>query len=77
MGRYENAARALGLRSTDDLLKLLADYRRIFDLPRLSTRGMSPEDIAPIVKASRGGSMRSNPVELSDAELDSIVRAIM
>jgi alcohol dehydrogenase class IV len=75
--RYERAARALGLHSTDDLLKLLADYRRIFDLPRLSTRGMSPEDIAPIVKASRGGSMRSNPVELSDAELESIVRAIM
>jgi alcohol dehydrogenase class IV len=77
LGRYDKAAQALGLRSSDELLKLLTDYRRVFDLPRLATRGMSAEDIAPIVKASRGGSMRSNPVELSDAELESIVRAIM
>jgi alcohol dehydrogenase class IV len=77
LGRYEKAAQALGLRTSDDLLKLLTDYRRVFDLPRLASRGMSAEDIAPIVKASRGGSMRSNPVELSDAELESIVRAIM
>jgi len=77
LGRYDKAAQALGLRSSDELLKLLTDYRRVFDLPRLSTRGMTAEDIAPIVKASRGGSMRSNPVELSDAELESIVRAIM
>jgi alcohol dehydrogenase len=77
LGRYEKAAQALGLRSSDELLKLLTDYRRVFDLPRLSTRGMTAEDIAPIVKASRGGSMRSNPVELSDAELEGIVRAIM
>jgi len=77
LGRYDKAAQALGLRSSDELLKLLTDYRRVFDLPRLSSRGMTAEDIAPIVKASRGGSMRSNPVELSDAELESIVRAIM
>jgi hypothetical protein len=38
---------------------------------------MSADDVAPIVKASRGGSMRYNPVELSDAELEGIVRAIM
>jgi alcohol dehydrogenase len=77
LGRYEKASQALGLRSSDELLKLLTDYRRVFDLPRLSTRGMTVEDIAPIVKASRGGSMRNNPIELSDGELESIVRAIM
>ena len=38
---------------------------------------MTGDDIAPIVKASRGGSMRYNPIELSDAELEGIVRAIM
>ncbi len=77
LARYERAAQAIGLKSTDQLLKQLAEYRRTFDLPRLSERGMSADDIAPIVKASRGGSMRFNPVELRDDELEGIVRAIM
>jgi hypothetical protein len=50
-------------------------YRRTFDLPALSSRGLTADDLAPIVKASRGGSMRYNPIELSDAELESILRA--
>jgi alcohol dehydrogenase len=75
--RYERAAQAIGLKSTDQLLNKLAEYRKTFDLPRLSQRGMTVDDVAPIVKASRGGSMRFNPIELTDDELDGIVRAIM
>lgn len=77
LGRYETAAKALGLKSTDELLKMLTDYRATFDLPKLSSKGMTAADVAPIVKASRGGSMRYNPIELSDAELEGIVRAIL
>jgi alcohol dehydrogenase class IV len=77
LGRYEKAAQALGLRSVDDLLNLLTSYRWTFDLPALSSRGLTADDVAPIVKASRGGSMRFNPVELSDLELEGILRAAM
>jgi len=77
LGRYEKAAQAVGQKSSDGLLTLLAGYRRTFDLPWLSARGMNAEDLAPIVKASRGSSMRSNPIELSDAELEEILRAAM
>lgn len=77
LGRYEKAAQALGLRTVDDLLKLLHGYRRIFELPSLASRGLTEDDLAPIVKASRGGSMRSNPIELRDEELEGILRAVM
>ena len=77
LGRYEQAALALGLQSADDLLNLLAGFRRTFDLPALSSRGLTADDVAPIVKASRGGSMRFNPIELSDSELEGILRAAM
>jgi alcohol dehydrogenase len=77
LARYERAARVLGLSSADDLLKLLSSWRKTFDLPALSARGLTDADVAPIVKASRGGSMRFNPVELTDAELEEILRAAM
>jgi len=62
---------------TYDLEAMLVGYRRTFNLPRLSARGLAAEDVAPIVAASRGGSMRFNPVELSDEELAGILRAAM
>jgi len=75
LGRYEKAAQAIGLKTADDLIDLLIGYRRTFDLPALSQRGLTADDLAPIVKASRGGSMRTNPIELTDAELGEILRA--
>jgi alcohol dehydrogenase len=77
LARYDRAARVVGLKSTDDLLTLLSGWRKTFNLPPLSARGLTTEDVAPIVKASRGGSMRFNPVELTDAELEEILRAAM
>ena len=77
LGRYDRAAQALGLKTVDDLLALLTGYRATFDLPPLARRGLTADDVAPIVKASRGGSMRFNPVELTDAELEEILRAAM
>jgi alcohol dehydrogenase len=77
LGRYEKAAQVLGLKSVDDLQAMLVGYRRTFDLPPLRARGLSAEDIGPIVAASRGGSMRFNPVELTDSELEGILRAAM
>jgi alcohol dehydrogenase class IV len=77
LGRYEKASQALGLKTVEDLLRLLSGYRRTFDLPALRDRGLSTADLVPIVKASRGGSMRFNPIELSDSELEGILRSAM
>jgi alcohol dehydrogenase class IV len=43
------------------------------DLPRLSVYGIGDGDLARIVAASRGGSMKTNPIMLSDAELTHIL----
>jgi len=75
--RYQKAAQALGLNSADDLSSILTGYRTTFDLPALSTRGLTADDLGPIVRASRGGSMRFNPVELTDSELEGILRAAL
>jgi FMN-dependent NADH-azoreductase len=32
-------------------------------------------DLSAVVAASRGGSMKNNPIELTDAELDGILQA--
>lgn len=77
LGRYEKAAQALGLKTADDLLALLTGYRRTFNLPALSARGLTSADVAPIVQASRGGSMKFNPIELTDTELEAIVRSAL
>ncbi len=44
-------------------------------LPRLSAYGIARTDVPRIVAASRGGSMKTNPVVLSDAELSEILVA--
>ena len=55
----------------------LASLRRMLGVGTLASYGLKEEDVTPIVQASRGGSMRFNPIELTDAELDGIVRAAM
>jgi alcohol dehydrogenase class IV len=73
--RYQKVARRLSFRSPEDLAEGLAALRRLLGVGSLASFGVTPDDIAPIVKASRGGSMKYNPIELTDAELEGIVRA--
>jgi alcohol dehydrogenase class IV len=73
--RYEKVARRLSFRSPEDLAEGLAALRRLLGVGSLASYGVTPDDVAPIVKASRGGSMKYNPIELTDAELESVVRA--
>jgi alcohol dehydrogenase class IV len=40
----------------------------------LRSYGVSPGDIAAIIAGSRAGSMKNNPIELTDAELEQILR---
>jgi len=62
-----DARRALvaGLRSWTERLAL----------PGLGAYGVGEADLATIVAGARGGSMRTNPIELTDAELVGILRA--
>lgn len=73
--RYQDIARRLSFGTPERMLEELSGLCRALGVGTLSSRGVGPEDVAPIVGASRGGSMRFNPIELSDAELESIVRA--
>ena len=73
--RYEKIARRLSFKSPEAMADGLAALRRMLGVGTLSSYGLKEDDIAPIVQAARGGSMRFNPVELTDEELQGIVRA--
>jgi len=75
--RYGKIARRLSFKSPEDMAEGLAKLRRLLGVGSLASYGLKEDDVAPIVQASRGGSMRYNPIELSDAELDGIVRSAM
>jgi alcohol dehydrogenase len=59
----------------DALLRVLEEWTRTLDLPRLSAYGVSEADLPRIVQASRNNSMKTNPVLLADEEIAAIVRA--
>ena len=75
--RYEKVARRLSFDSPEKLADGLASLRRLLGVGSLASFGVTKDDVAPIVKASRGGSMKYNPIELTDAELEGIVTAAM
>lgn len=75
--RYEKVARRLSFETPEKLADGLASLRRLLGVGSLASYGVTKDDVAPIVKASRGGSMKYNPIELTDAELEGIVTAAM
>lgn len=75
--RYEKVARRLSFASPERMADGLAVLRKMLGVGSLASYGLTKEDVAPIVKASRGGSMKYNPIELTDAELEGIVTASM
>lgn len=56
------------------LMQSLADLTRQLDLPRLSDLGVTQHDFERIVANSRGSSMKTNPIELSDSEIERILQ---
>jgi alcohol dehydrogenase len=56
------------------LLRILNDWEARMQLPRLAHFGVVPTDFPRIILNSRGSSMKTNPVELSDSEIESILR---
>lgn len=56
------------------LLETLEQWTDIMQLPRLSKYGVTLADIPKIVASSRGSSMKTNPILLTDEEIAEIVR---
>jgi alcohol dehydrogenase class IV len=48
--------------------------RAALGIGSLARYGVTAEDLAPVIARARGGSMRTNPIELTDAELEGILR---
>lgn len=75
--RYDDVARTLTGTPRDaaapDLARLLHQWTTDCEVPRLSHWGVGADDIDRIVAASRGSSMKTNPVVLSDSELSELL----
>lgn len=55
------------------LVKLLADWSETLELPRLHCYGITAADFPRIVANSRGNSMLTNPIVLTDEEIQAIL----
>ena len=81
LGRYAEVARLLGADPRIDdaaarawLIAELDDWTRRLALPPLAGLGVAQGDLARIVASSRGSSMKTNPIELNDAEVERILQ---
>lgn len=79
--KYADVGRLLVRQDLDDrdaiaaLAETLDDWTRRLALPRLSAFGIGQADFPRIVANSRGSSMKTNPVVLTDAELSAVLEA--
>jgi len=76
LAKYAHVGKVLArtMRLDDDaglerLVDTLADWTRRLELPRLSGYGMNVADIPRVVAHSRGSSMKTNPLVLTDGEV--------
>lgn len=56
------------------LIAVLDEWTQKLALPRLSAFGMTVDDIAGVVAESRGSSMKTNPIVLTDDEIAAVLR---
>ena len=82
LGKYAEVGRLLSNDShlNDDegcraLQQVLSDWQGRLTLPRLGDYGMTAADIERVVAQARGGSMKTNPLVLTDAELSDLLQA--
>ncbi|MCS6787590.1 MAG: iron-containing alcohol dehydrogenase [Thiobacillaceae bacterium] len=79
--KYATVGRLLCGRDLDDaqaiaaLQDTLEDWTRRLELPRLAAYGMEVSDIPRVVANSRGSSMQTNPITLTDAEIAAVLSA--
>lgn len=70
LAKYDEVRRLLG---AADLVDMLAGWIDRLALPRLSHWGVSAADLPRLVADSRGSSMKTNPVVLTDDEIATIL----
>ena len=82
LSKYADVGRLLDDASTlsDDaaceaLVDILAEWTETLALPRLSSYGMTEEDIPRVVENCRGSSMKTNPIMLDDTEVAAVLLA--
>lgn len=82
LAKYAEAGRLVSENHTledaqacDALVTTLREWTRRLAMPRLGDYGMTHDDIPRVVAGARGGSMKTNPLVLTDAELGEIVTA--
>ena len=82
LAKYAQVGRLLtGRNAIDDaaahasLITLLAEWSERLQLPRLHCYGITAQDFPAIVANSRGSSMLTNPIVLTDAEITAILAA--
>jgi alcohol dehydrogenase class IV len=82
LGRYADAGRILvgdgslsDERAREALQATLEAWTTALRIPRLGDFGAAPGDLPTLVAESRGSSMRTNPIVLSDAEISEILAA--
>ncbi len=80
LAKYARAGRKVTQRQDLDddaalagLVEHLRAWTECCALPRLGTFGLGPEQVATVVAQCRGGSMATNPIELTDAELGELL----
>lgn len=80
--KYADVGRLLSARSSlnnhqacQELVTVLQQWTERLQLPRLSAYGVAEDDIGRIVANSRGNSMLTNPLPLTDEEIAGLVRA--
>jgi alcohol dehydrogenase len=80
LGKYARVAELLCRRhfptqeqAWEELLVLLDDWIETMTLPPLDGYGITPADFGHIIAHSRGSSMKTNPIVLSDDEIESIL----
>lgn len=81
LGKYAQIGRLLAMRDLDDaeayiaLLDTLENWTRRLQLPRLGYYQVTQSDIPRIVANSRGSSMKTNPIALTDEEIAGVLLA--
>jgi alcohol dehydrogenase len=80
LAKYAQVGRLLTVRAEMDdatarssLTALLAEWSERLELPRLNGYGITAADFPLIVANSRGSSMQTNPIVLTDAEINAIL----
>ncbi len=74
VGRLLTGPASSDARARANLIELLDDWRARLDVPRLSNFGIAESSIPALLADSRGSSMKTNPIVLTDDEIVAILR---